>query len=237
MTRICTVCARGGSKGLPGKNIRRLAGKPLIVWTLEQAIAVGLFDLIVVSSDSCGILEVAGGYSADLMLVKRPRDLAGDSVAKLPAIKHALEEAEASLGRQAKVVVDLDVTSPLRVPEDIHGVVNMLESSGASNIITGAPARRSPYFNLVERDSMGVARLSKEPERAVVRRQDAPKCFDMNASIYAWRRDTFAPDPRVFYEDTRLYDMPEDRSVDIDSELDFNIVEMLLSRRGRNVSQ
>lgn len=231
MNRICTICARGGSKGVKNKNIRDLAGKPLLAYTLEQARASGLFSLIVVSSDSTQILEVARGCGAD-MLVKRPADLATDNSAKLPAIRHCVEEAESSVGRTFRVIVDLDVTSPLRTPEDIRGVVDMLETENVSNVITAAPARRSPYFNLVELGESGVVKLSKAHAAPIVRRQDSPACFDMNASIYAWQRSALFDYPSVFNADTRLFVMPEDRSVDIDSELDFEFVEFLMRKRG-----
>lgn len=229
MMRLATICARGGSKSVPHKNLRQLAGRPLIAWTVGQAKATGLFDRIVVSSDHAEIRSAALDAGADAAL-ERPSDLASDTAAKVPAIHHALIEAERLSAKRFDVLVDLDATAPLRLPEDIAGAVALLEASGASNIITGAPASRSPYFNLVERDEHGCVQLCKPPKSAVARRQDAPPCFDMNASIYAWRRDTFMENPRVFYPDTRLYEMPRERSHDIDSELDFAIVEFLFAR-------
>jgi len=230
MSRICTICARGGSKGVKNKNIRNLAGKPLIAHTLEQARASGLFDLIVVSSDSPAILDMACNHGADL-LVERPTKLATDTAAKLPVIRHCVEEAERISGKRFDVVVDLDATSPLRLVADIQGAVDMLEREKISNVITAAPARRSPYFNLVELGEDGIVRLSKPPEKPIVRRQDSPKCFDMNASIYVWQRAALFDYPTVFNADTRLFVMPEDRSTDIDNELDFEIVEFLMRKR------
>lgn len=230
MSRICTICARGGSKGVKNKNIRDLAGKPLIAYTLEQARASGLFDLIAVSSDSLDILNVARAYGADL-LVERPAELATDIAAKLPVIRHCVEEAEKAGEKRFDVVVDLDATSPLRLVEDIKGAVNLLESEKVSNVITAAPARRSPYFNLVEVGEDGVVRLSKPLGKPIVRRQDSPKCFDMNASIYVWQCAALFGYPTVFNADTRLFVMPEERSADIDNELDFEIVELLMKKR------
>jgi len=230
MTLVCTICARGGSKGVPGKNIRPIAGKPLIVWTIEQARASGLFDLIAVSSDSAAILAAATAAGADLA-IQRPDEMASDTAGKVPAIRHALLAAEAHLGRRARVLVDLDATSPLRDLADISGAMALLEDTGATNVITGAPSRKSPYFNLVERQSDGTVVLSKPLPSMVLRRQDSPACFDMNGSIYVWQRDAFVADPRVFYPDTRLYEMPEERSVDIDSPIDFALVELLLVAR------
>ena len=230
MSRICTICARAGSKGVKNKNIRDLAGKPLIAYTLEQARASHLFDLIAVSSDVSDILEVARWYGADL-LVERPLELATDTAAKLPAIRHCVEEAERITGNRFDIVVDLDVTSPLRLIEDIHGAVNLLESEKVSAVITAAPARRSPYFNLVELDEKGIVKLSKSLEKPLVRRQDSPMCFDMNASIYVWQRAALFDYSTVFNADPRLFVMPEERSADIDNELDFEIVEFLMRKR------
>ena len=230
MSRICTICARGDSKGVKNKNIRDLVGKPLIAYTLEQARASGLFDLIAVSSDSPAILDMARDHGADL-LVERPAKLATDTAAKLPVIRHCVEEAERVNGERFDVVVDLDATSPLRLVADIQDAVAMLEREKISNVITAAPARRSPYFNLVELGEDGVVGLSKPLGKPMVRRQDSPKCFDMNASIYVWRRAALFDNPTVFNADTRLFVMPEERSTDIDNELDFEIVEFLMKKR------
>lgn len=230
MTTLCTICARGGSKGVPGKNIRPLLGRPLIAWTIMQAREAGVFDMIAVSSDSKAILEAAGAAGADLM-IERPAELASDTAGKLPAIRHAIEQAEIALGRAADILVDLDATSPLRNSEDIKGCIDLLKKSHSSNVITGSPARRSPYFNLVELQDNGTVALSKPQQDQVKRRQDSPDCYDMNASIYVWRRDIFMTNPKIFYEDTRLFEMPEERSIDVDSELDFAFVELLMQAK------
>ena len=229
--RLCTICARGGSKGLPNKNLLRLADKPLIAHSILQAKDSGLFHSVAVSSDSREILDTAAEWGADHLVV-RPDHLASDTAAKIPAILHCVTEVEQRLDRTFEVLTDLDATSPLRLADDIRGAVALLEESGASSVITGAPARRSPYFNLVERDASGVVRRSKTADPPVERRQDAPACFDMNASVYVWRRDAFLAEPAVFYHDTLLFEMPEERSVDLDNALDFEIIQMLMDKRG-----
>jgi CMP-N,N'-diacetyllegionaminic acid synthase len=230
MKAICTICARGGSKGVVGKNARELLGKPLLAWSIEQAKQTGLFQAIAFSSDSDLLLQTALQSGADIV-VKRPDVMATDAAPKIPAIRHCLEEAIARSGISPDLFVDLDVTSPLRLPSDIAGTVELLRRSGAHSVITGAPARRSPYFNLVEERSDGSIGLSKPADPPITRRQDAPRCFDMNASIYAWRVAPFLQHPAVFYPGTRLFEMPEERSIDIDSELDFTLVELLLRKR------
>jgi N-acylneuraminate cytidylyltransferase/CMP-N,N'-diacetyllegionaminic acid synthase len=230
MSLICTICARGGSKGVVGKNARDLLGRPVLAWSIAQARETGLFDAIAFSSDSVALLEAALEAGADIA-VKRPDEMATDTAPKLPAIRHCLEQAIARTGTTPEIFVDLDVTSPLRLASDIAGAVDLLRQSGASNVITGARSRRSPYFNLVEQRADGSVGLSKSADPPIVRRQDAPRCFDMNASIYVWRVASFLQHPAVFYPDTRLFEMPEERSIDIDSDLDFTLVELLLRER------
>ncbi|MDI4650358.1 acylneuraminate cytidylyltransferase family protein [Cohnella hashimotonis] len=230
MNRICTICARGGSKGVKNKNIRMLDGRPLIAHSIEQALATGIFATIAVSSDSDDIL-VAAREAGATILVKRPEEMASDTAAKLPAIRHCFTEAERIAGTRFDTIVDLDATSPLRIPQDIIEAVEMLESKRVSNVITGMPSRRSPYFNLVEINDNGAVELSKKLPYKVVRRQDGPPCYDMNASIYVWSREALLNNDAIFVADTRLYVMPEERSIDIDNELEFEWVEFLLNKQ------
>lgn len=232
MARICTICARGGSKGVKNKNLREILGKPLIAHSILQAKKSNLFDVVAVSSDSNEILEAAKAYGADYV-VKRPDEMASDTAAKLPAIQHCVKHVEELCNLTFDTITDIDATSPLRTVEDLQNAINMFEEhSNASNLITAAPARRSPYFNLVEQGDDGFVKLSKPLDTSIVRRQDAPKSFDMNASIYVWNRETFFNSSKLFTDNTILYVMPEERSQDIDSELDFEIVKLIAEKRG-----
>lgn len=229
MKRICTICARGGSKGLPGKNVRPLLGKPLIAHTLEQALGIGFFERVVVSSDSADILGVAEEYG-DIETIERPENLATAEAAKIPVIQHAVSEVEDRCDETFDTVVDLDVTAPIREMEDIRNAVQLFEATDASNVITGVPARKSPYFNLVEKTAEGYVKLAKPPDEPIVRRQDTPDCFDMNASIYVWGRKAFMEsDLQSIGEKTRLYEMEEHQAYDIDSEIDFVIVKAIMN--------
>jgi N-acylneuraminate cytidylyltransferase/CMP-N,N'-diacetyllegionaminic acid synthase len=228
--RLCTICARGGSKGMPGKNLRPLAGKPLIAHSIAQAKASGLFACVAVSSDSAEILEASRRHGAD-HLIERPPALATDESAKLPAIQHCVREVERLTGQAYDTMVDLDATAPLRTTADIAGAVALCEAGGCDNVITGCAAHRSPYFNLVAERPDGFISIAIECAREVVRRQDAPRCFDCNASIYVWPRATFFAADRVVTARTRLYEMPSARSWDIDGPLDFEIVEFLFERQ------
>ena len=234
MNRLCVICARGGSKGVKNKNLRQLAGKPLIHHTIQQAHKSAMFNAIAVSSDSQEILNVAQEANVDY-LIERPHELATDSAPKVPVIRHCAEYSEAKAGIRFDTVVDLDVTSPLRNIEDILGAVTLLETSGAPNVVSAMPSRRSPYFNLVELDRKGRVILSKKLGTDIMRRQESPSCYDLNASVFVWsRRGLFAECNTVLQKETLLFQMPESRSIDIDTELDFKIVEFLMTENFRH---
>lgn len=228
MIRFCSICARGGSKGFPGKNIRDLHGEPLIAHSIRQARQTGLFDAIYVSSDNDEILSVASTHGSDFV-IKRPSELATDEAPKIPAIRHAMKAAEDVFGRPCDLVVDLDATSPLRQCSDIFGAVQTLLETGASNVFSVTPSRKSPYFNIVELGADDVPVLSKPLSNQVVRRQDAPACFDINGSVYVWQRQVLVENDLLLLPNTRVYVMPEERSIDIDSPLDFQVVEALMA--------
>jgi CMP-N,N'-diacetyllegionaminic acid synthase len=230
MIRLCTICARGGSKGVKGKNLKHINGIPLIGHSVLQAKSSGLFKYVAVSSDSQEILNAALQHGADFT-IQRPDELATDSAAKLPVIKHCAMEVEKLTNLKFDTFVDLDCTSPLRDQEDIRNVIAMTENEDCSNVITGMNARRSPYFNLVEMNTDGFVGLAKKLDKPIVRRQDAPQCFDMNASIYAWKREEFFLLESVLNSRTKIFVMPEERSIDIDSDLDFEIVKLLMEKK------
>ena len=228
--RIASVTVRAGSKGVPGKNLRVVAGIPLFGHSVRQAAESGLFEEVVVSSDSQEILRTAPQFGATGVVV-RPPEMATDTAGKVPAIAHAVLTTEERVGSRFDVCVDLDAASPLRTVDDIRAAVRMFEGAGVDSLITGSEARRNPYFNLVELQADGTVQVAKKPDADVLRRQDAPRCFDMNGSIYVWRRDALIREPQVFYPSTILYEMPPERSIDIDSEFDFSVVRWLMEGR------
>jgi CMP-N,N'-diacetyllegionaminic acid synthase len=224
MTTICTICARGGSVGVPRKNIRMLFGLPLIAHTIKQAQACSLIDAIYVSTDDDQIADVALEYGA-IVPYKRPAELATSTAGKLPVIAHLVDHLVAS-GVQVTRIVDLDPTSPLRTVQDIETAVGMLDDQ-TDVVITAYPSDKNPYFNMVERQADGNVRLVKPQPDGVASRQAAPKVFSMNASIYVWHASTLQAG--LWNGRTRLYEMPRERSIDIDSEIDFKLVEMLMA--------
>jgi CMP-N-acetylneuraminic acid synthetase len=226
VTTVASVCARGGSKGVPGKNIRPLLGKPLIVWTIEQALAVPAIQRVVVSTDSPEIARLAEAAGAKVPFL-RPAALATDGAPKMPVIRHLVDHENAS-GVAVSRIVDLDPTSPLREVADIERCLDML-TQDADVVISGYAAEKNPYFNMVEALPGGGYDLVKRPAAAFDRRQDAPPVYAMNASIYVWWEHTL--DRGLFGPRTRLHVMPRERSIDIDSEVDFALVELLMKRK------
>jgi CMP-N-acetylneuraminic acid synthetase len=228
--RICTILARGGSKGVPGKNLLPLAGKPLLAHAIDQARDAALFDAIAVSSEADSILDTARRLGVE-HVIRRPAEMATDEASKLPAIQHCVREVESRTGITYDAVVDLGVVAPLRTADDIQGAVASQERTGVSVVVSVTWARSTPYFNIVEQDENGFFRLCKPVHEAIQRRQDGPRCYELNGAIYVWRRDSLMMDPRVFYPDTLIYEMPHERSVDIDSVFDLELAEFLISRR------
>ena len=227
MTTIATICARGGSSGLPGKNIKLLAGKPLIVHTIEQAFACQRIKRVFVSTDSPEIAEVARSAGAEVPGL-RPAELATATAAKMPVIRHLVGLMEAQ-GVEVSRIVDLDPTSPLRLMTDIESCLDLLDAD-TDVVITGYPAEKNPYFNMVEAKPDGNIGLVKSLPGGVVARQQAPVVFAMNASVYVWHRHTL--DLGLWEGRVKLHAMPRERSIDIDTPIDFRLVELLLAERG-----
>ena len=230
MRRLAVICARGGSKGVPHKNTRLLGDIPMIAHTINQAKDSGIFSEIAVSSDSDDILGVAHDFGIR-HLISRPAELASDTAPKIPAIRHCCVAVE-QVSEKFDYIADLDCTVPYRLLSDITGAFALIESRNVSSLISGTAARKIPYFNLVELTAEGFVRISKSAQPPLVRRQDAPDCFDMNASIHIWQRSIlFSSDDRL-HPDTILFEMPFERSIDIDTELEFELNEFLMKKAG-----
>ncbi len=228
MTTVCTICARGGSVGVPRKNIRMLHGKPLIAHTIEQALACPEIDRVFCSTDDAEIAEVAAKYGAEVPFL-RPAEMATSKAAKLPVIEHLVAHIEGT-GVDITRIIDLDPTSPLREVSDITAAAQLLDAD-TDVVITGYPAEKNPYFNMVEAradGTVGLVRLAPDGQ-PVTSRQMAPPVWAMNASIYIWHRETLSRG--LWSGRARLYEMPHNRSVDIDSEIDFRLVEMLMQEK------
>ena len=226
---ICTICMRGGSKGVPNKNLRNINGKPLMAYTIEAAIKSNLFNNIVVSTDSKKIANTAKNLGVEAWFL-RPSELATDQAPKVPVIRHALIEAEKYYNTSFDAIIDLDATSPLRTSRDIVNAVKQFKDEAADILISGNKARKNPYFNMVERAD-GKLQKVKNIKKNIIRRQDAPEVYDMNASIYIWKREALLQSDDLFSQKTSIYIMPYERSIDIDTDFEWKIVELFLARK------
>lgn len=233
---VCIICARGGSQRLPNKNIKLLDGVPLIAYTIQAALDSCQFDEVVVSSDSDDIIGVAESSGATT-LVKRSSNLASNTAGLIPSIQDAVKKIEKLKERPYETVTSLQPTSPLKTKEDVIQAMADFYEADASNLFSVTPSKSSPYFSIVEQDSSGKTTLSKGRE-TYKRSQDAPESFDLNGAIYIWKRNILMqPNAGLFYDDTVIYEMPPERSVDIDTELDFLTAECYLAhqKKGRKV--
>lgn len=229
MSTLCVIGARGGSKGLAGKNITPLLGKPLIAWSIEQARACPEIDRVVVSTDSDAIADVARAHGADVPFL-RPDTLANDTAGKWGVWQHALDACERHYNEPVDVYVDLDCTSPLREVIDISRAIAQFRASGADAVFSVCEARKNPYFNMLEVEN-GCQRISKPLPSPVVRRQDAPRVFEHVASIYVLSPDYLRRGTGLLSGCTQGYDIGQDKSLDIDSEFDLELITFLLKKR------
>lgn len=225
---IATLCARGGSKGLPGKNIRPFAGRPLIAHSIAQALACPQVDGVYVSTDDEAIAQVAREAGAQVPFL-RPAELATDQAPKLPAIEHLVAWLERE-GESIARIVDLQPTSPLRDAADISAALAV--SPDAALTVSVREAQDNPYFNLVEQGADGLVRLSKGDGQG--RRQDTPAVYALNGSIYVWRREALARASvhGLWSVPVTPYVMPRWKSVDIDDLEDFELALWMHARHG-----
>ena len=228
---LCTICAREGSKGIIGKNKTLVAGKPLIMHTLETAKKCDFLDDIIVSTNDEEIMEISNKYG-NLAPFKRPEFLSKDDTSKIEVIRHAVEFAENKNHKKYYIVVDLSVTSPFRTVEDIKNSVKLLIKEKVGNVFSVSPAHNNPYYNMVEFID-GRINLIKNPPKKLTRRQDAPVVYDMNDSINVWLKKTLFEKDTLFNNNTKMYVMPRDRGIDIDEPFDLLVASLLLENKGK----
>ncbi len=233
---LCVIGARGGSQGVPGKNIRPLLGKPVITWAIQKALAVDGIDRVVVSTDSEQIAEVARVAGAEVPFI-RPAVLSSSDVGKFQVWQHALAVCEQLDGTAYDLYVDIDCTNPLIDTRDIISAIErfrILQRDGhePDAVFTVSEARRNPYFNLVEADSDGALRMSKSlGAGTVLARQRAPAVFEHVAGTYVLATRYLKSANHLLDGRAFGYQIPPERAFDIDSELDFSIIEFLLKRQ------
>ena len=233
MKTLCVISARGGSAGLPGKNIRVMLGKPLIVWSIEQALATKEIDRVVVSTDSEMIAEIARAAGAETPFI-RPDYLSSSEAGKFGVFKHALQACEDHYEETYDLYVDLDCTSPLRDVSDISACIaqyHQRKIHGVNGVFSICEARKNPYFNLLEADDKGALKICKKLAGTIVRRQDAPSVYEHVASIYALSPDYIRNAGYLLDGHTEGYDIGSEKSLDVDSDFDFLLIEYLMKRK------
>lgn len=227
---VAFVFARGGSKGLPDKNLRPLGGKPLVAWAIETARASDHIDRVVLSTEDKRIAEVGRDHGAEVPFL-RPAELAGDEAPEWLAWRHAIDALESVPGaRPIDAFVSLSPTAPLRAVEDVDRCIETFLAQDCDIVITATPARRNPYFNMVVQAGPYV-RLAIPSETPIGRRQDAPPVYDLDTSVWVYSRAALMEQHARIPDRTKLYVIPEERSIDLDTELDFEILESMLERR------
>jgi N-acylneuraminate cytidylyltransferase len=234
MNVVAFIFARGGSKGLPGKNIRLLCGKPLIAWSIEHALAVSRISRVIVSTDSEEIALVARHHGAEVPFI-RPAELASDNSPEWFAWRHALQYLLNTEGTLPDEMVSVPTTAPLRLPQDIENCLDEYRKSDSDMVITITDAHRSPYFNMVKTNPDGTVGLVNPPQSAIARRQDAPVVYDMATVCYVANPEFVMTHNGIFEGRVKAVQVPTERAIDIDTLLDFQIAESLLNIREHNL--
>jgi CMP-N-acetylneuraminic acid synthetase len=229
------VTARGGSKGIPGKNLKLLAGKPLIAYTLESAAQSAVFDRVILSTDDAAIAAEARARGCEVPFM-RPTDLARDETPHLPVMQHAVGWLRDHDQYEPDVVLILQPTSPLRRPEDIRGAIRLLAESGADSVLTVSEVSAHAHpMRMLRMAADGTATLfvTGEPVRARInRRQELPSAWLMNGSIYAFRTALLAAaEPSLYGDRTVALPVPEPFGLSIDDPADWLAAEQALAGR------
>ena len=224
------IFARGGSKGVPRKNVRDLGGRPLIAYSIQCAQQCPSLGQVIVSTDDAEIADVARQWGARVPFV-RPAELASDTASEWLAWQHAIaycEDHDSGFG----IFVSLPTTSPFRAVADVEACIALLrEDRNTDAVITVKKAERSPYFNMVSMDADGYAGLVIPPDADITRRQDAPAVFDMTTVAYAVRTRFIKEQRSLFAGRLKMVEVPPIRAIDIDTPHDFMVAELLVNNK------
>ena len=224
---LALIPARGGSKGVPGKNIRMVGGKPLIAWTIEAAKASRYVDRVILSSDDPSIAAAARQFDCDVPFM-RPAELATDEADSMGVVRHALK----ALPERYDYLVLLQPTSPLRVAADIDGALERCLQGAAQTCVSVCEPDKSPYW-MMTMAADGLVKPLFPPDQVPARRQDAPPIFALNGAVYVAPTNHLAAGGAFLTAATLGYAMPKDRSLDIDTELDLRLADFLLTEGQR----
>lgn len=222
MNTLIIIPARAGSKGIPGKNVKFLAGKPLISYTLEYALKIKKkSDFICVTSNDSKVIEIAQSYGSQVGIIRRPDNLSMDKVGMTDVVLHAIVESEKK-GYVFDKILLLQPTSPFREIEDYLNLSELLVED-IDLVVSVKKSKHNPYYNLFEEDDLGLLKMSKEGEFAC--RQDCPEVFEYNGSMYLAKKESFLIYGLHGMQKVKKMLMPEERSIDIDDPIDWIIAE------------
>jgi len=224
---VAIIPARGGSKGIPRKNLRNLAGKPLIVYTIEAAKKAKFVDGIIVSTDDEQIEEVSRLYGAEVPFL-RPAELAMDDTPMLPVVQHVVQFLE-EIGERIQAVVLLQPTSPLRTENEIDEAIMKLMKTNADSVVSVCETKAHQKLFTLDEDRLTCYSRTE----TVAYRQQLPKTYALNGAIYVVKRDVLMKENTLYGKDVRAVIMSEERSVDIDTPFDFFIAENVLRNWNR----
>ncbi|MGD9057786.1 MAG: acylneuraminate cytidylyltransferase family protein [Desulfobacterales bacterium] len=228
---VGAIFARGGSKGLPRKNIRLLHGKPLIAYAIETALASNLISRVIVSTDDPEIAAISKEFGAEVPFM-RPAELAEDDSPEWLAWRHAIQILkDYADAPRMDVFVSIPATAPLRTVADVDRCIEELLASNADLVISVKPSGRNPYFNMVSLDKAGFASLVFSSDRTIERRQDAPPVFEIIPIAYALRPEFVFKANSMFEGKVKAVVVPAERAVDIDTALDFKFAEFLMEQQ------
>jgi CMP-N-acetylneuraminic acid synthetase len=227
MNYVALICARSGSKGLPGKNIKLLKGVPLVGWSIQTAHKIDRISRVIVSTDSDEIAKIAIKYGAEVPFL-RPEKLSSDKSPEWLVWRHAINYLETTENKKPLNIVVLPPTSPLRLPEDVNNCIDEFERKKSDAVITVNEANRSPYFNMIKNDKQGFSSLVINPVKNVTRRQDSPKVFDITTVAYVVKSEFVKECNGLFEGKVKSVVVPPERAIDIDNILDFKFAEYLL---------
>ena len=228
------IFARGGSKGLPGKNIKVLAGKPLIAWAIETALKVPDVNRVIVSTDDPDIAEIAREFGAEIPFI-RPKNLASDTASEWDAWRHALLTLRDIEGVYPDPFISVPTTAPLRLPDDIKACISTYHEGGADVVLAVTEAHRNPWFNMVTTRRDGTVRLVNQCFNSINRRQDAPSVRDITTVAYVANPYFILENNRIFDGIVKSVSVPVERALDIDTPHDFAIAEFLMSQRIKQI--
>lgn len=227
MKILCTICFKKKSYGLKGKNFLQIMNKPLYVHTYNTAKKIKHFKNIILLSD--GNIK-KNKISKNTIIAERPKKISQKYTPKIDVIIYALKQAEKITNIQYDIIVDLDVTSPLRNVNDIKNCIKIFKKKKPLNLFSVNISKKNPYFNMVEKKNQ-TYKLIKNI-RKYSARQKTPKVYDMNASIYIWSRQSLFR-KQIFTKKTEIYEMPFERSIDIDSQNDLDLTKYIMKKNNR----